>query len=52
LQQYDAILPHMMHDPGLLNNYGALLGTMNRKEEEVYWLEKVIKILMNFLSVN
>ena len=32
----------MMNDPGILNNYGALLGTMNRKDEEVFWLEKVL----------
>jgi tetratricopeptide (TPR) repeat protein len=40
---YEMILPLMPHDGGIRNNYGALLGTMNRKEEEIYWLEEALK---------
>ena len=28
LAQYEAALPHLPNDKGLLNNYGALLGTV------------------------
>jgi tetratricopeptide (TPR) repeat protein len=34
----------MKHDPNILNNYGSLLGSMGRTEEEVKWLEKALEL--------
>eukprot|EP01038_Epipyxis_sp_PR26KG_P006209 gene6209-8553_t len=44
LQYYKLALPHLPNDAGIRNNLGALLGTMNKKLEEIYWLEEAIKI--------
>jgi tetratricopeptide (TPR) repeat protein len=44
LYYYQQIIPLMPNDGGVRNNYGALLGTMNRKDEEIYWLEEALKL--------
>jgi protein O-GlcNAc transferase len=44
ISYYQKIIPLMPEDGGIRNNYGALLGTMNRKEEEIYWLEEALKL--------
>jgi predicted O-linked N-acetylglucosamine transferase (SPINDLY family) len=36
--------PNGIRDAGLLNNFGALLGTMNRHEEEIYWLSQALRL--------
>lgn len=33
LAYYELAIPHMPNDAGIRNNYGALLGIMNRHEE-------------------
>ena len=43
-QCYLKCLPFKDRDVGIRNNYGALLGTMNRKEEEVKWLQEALDI--------
>lgn len=37
---YDLVLPHFKDDGMVMNNYGALLGIMGRKEEELVYLNK------------
>ena len=37
---YDVVLPHFPDDAMIMNNYGALLGIMGRKEEELLWLTR------------
>lgn len=44
ISYYERIIPLMPDDAGLMNNYGALLGTMHRKEEEVYWLTRALEV--------
>ena len=44
LEVYEYILPLMPEDAGLRNNYGALLGIMNRKDEEIFWLLEALKL--------
>ena len=41
---YLKCLPFKENDVGIRNNYGALLGTMNRKEEEIKWLQEALDI--------
>ncbi len=41
---YERVIPQMPYDAGIRNNFGALLGTMNRKDEEVYWLKEALKL--------
>ena len=41
---YQKCMPFKEGDVGIRNNYGALLGSMNRKEEEVQWLKEALKI--------
>lgn len=41
---YQKCMPFLEGDVGIRNNYGALLGSMNRKEEEVHWLKEALKI--------
>ena len=41
---YLKCLPFKDKDVGIRNNYGALLGTMNRKEEEIKWLQEALDI--------
>jgi Tfp pilus assembly protein PilF len=43
-QSYKKCMPFREGDVGIRNNYGALLGSMNRKEEEVHWLKEALKI--------
>lgn len=54
---YLQALPHAPEDATLRNNLGALLGSMGRKEEEVYWLNEALRLspymvqaLMNLAS--
>jgi predicted O-linked N-acetylglucosamine transferase (SPINDLY family) len=44
LFHYEKAMPFYDLDAGIRNNYGALLGTLNKKEEEVYWLQEALKI--------
>lgn len=44
LQFYEKIRPFRDNDAGARNNYGALLGIMNRREEEYYWLDQALQI--------
>jgi Tfp pilus assembly protein PilF len=39
LQVYSYVMPLLPNDAGLMNNYGALLGTMNRHDESLSWLQ-------------
>ena len=39
-QHYEQVLEHFLESPGILNNYGALLGVIGRKDEELHWLSK------------
>jgi Tfp pilus assembly protein PilF len=41
---YKKCMPFKPMDVGIRNNYGALVGTMNRKEEEVKWLKEALEI--------
>lgn len=41
---YKRCMPFKPNDVGIRNNYGALVGTMNRKEEEVKWLKEALEI--------
>ena len=38
IQLYEHVIPLLPEDAGVLNNFGALLGTMNRHDEGVQWL--------------
>ena len=44
LQFYEKMRPFRDNDAGARNNYGALLGIMNRREEEYYWLDQALQI--------
>ena len=44
LKYYEMVMPHMMHDPSIVNNYGALMGVTGKKKEELYWLKKALEL--------
>lgn len=44
MKYYEIAIPALPNDAGLINNYGALLGTMGKKEEEVVWLKRALAI--------
>jgi Tfp pilus assembly protein PilF len=41
---YQRCMPFKERDAAVRNNYGALLGTMGRKEEEIRWLKESLAI--------
>ena len=57
VQLYEHVIPLLPDDAGVLNNFGALLGTMNRHEEGARWLlaayemdQKMVHTLINLAS--
>ena len=54
LQYYEKMLPFRDNDSGIRNNYGSLLGIMNRREEEYFWLAQALEIdpNMNHALIN
>ena len=44
LTYYEKMLPFRDNDAGIRNNYGSLLGIMNRREEEYFWLAQALEI--------
>lgn len=44
ISMYEYVIPLLPSDAGVLNNYGALLGTMNQYEESLFWLQKAHEI--------
>jgi hypothetical protein len=37
-------MPFLEDDAGIRNNYGALIGSMGRKIEELFWLKEALNI--------
>jgi tetratricopeptide (TPR) repeat protein len=46
-KMYESAMPFRLRDAAVRNNYGALLGVMGRREEEVFWLREALAIEPN-----
>ena len=52
LEVYSKLMPLLPDDAGIRNNYGSLLGTMGRKEEELHWLLEAYHLDPTLSNVN
>ncbi len=52
LEVYSKLIPLLPGDAGIRNNYGSLLGTMGKREEELYWLLEAYRLDPTLSNVN